>query len=102
MLVLARRSREVTIALGKEMTAQQQRSRQEIVRDINASIKCKATIVARRLQSRDTLLTFETKEAQKKWEKDPKVVWTFRTDARIHTKEYTVLVHGIRVPTMNP
>jgi hypothetical protein len=102
MLVLARRLREVTIALGKETIAQRQRSGQEIVQDINASIKCKAAIAARRLQSGDTLLTFKTKEARKKWEKDPKVVRIFRTDARICIKEYTVLAHRIRVPTINP
>jgi hypothetical protein len=102
MPVPARRSHKVTIALGKETIAQRQRSGQEIVQDINASIKCKAAIAARQLQSGDTLLTFKTKEARKKWEKDPKVVRIFRTDARIRTKEYTVLAHGIRVPTVNP
>jgi hypothetical protein len=49
MLVLAKRSCEVTIALGKKTTAQQQQSSQEIVQDINASIKCKAAITAGQL-----------------------------------------------------
>ena len=102
MLVLARRSREVTITPGKETAAQRQRSGQEIVRDINASIECDAAIAAQRLQSGDTLLTFETEEAWKKWEKDPKVVRMFGTEARVRTKEYTVLAHRIRVPTINP
>ena len=102
MPVPARRSREVTIASEKKTTAQRQRSGQEIVRDINASIECKAAIAARRLQSRDTLLTFETEEARKKWEKDLKVVRMFGTDARIRTKEYTVLAYRIRVLTINP
>jgi hypothetical protein len=102
MPVPARRSREVTIAPGKETIAQRQRSGQEIVRDINASIECEAAIAARRLQSGDALLTFEIEEARKKWEKDPKVVQIFGTDARIRIKEYIVLAHGIRVPTVNP
>lgn len=102
MPVPARRSREVTIAPGKETAVQRQRSGQEIVRDINASIECDAAIAARRLQSGDTLLTFETEDARKKWEKDPKVVQMFGIDARIRTKEYTVLAHGIRVPIVNP
>ena len=102
MPVPARRSREVTIAPGKETTVQRQRSGQEIVRDINASIECEAAIAARRLQSGDTLLTFETEEARRKWEKDPKVIKTFGTDARIRIKEYTVLAHGVRVPIVNP
>ena len=102
MPVPARRSREVTIAPGTETTAQRQRSGQEIVRDINASIECEAAIAARRLQSGDTLLTFETEEARKKWGKSPKVTNVFGTDARVRTTEYTVLAHGIRVPTVNP
>ncbi len=48
------------------------------------------------------MLTFKTKEARKKWEKDPKVVQMFRIDTRIRIKEYVVLAHGIRVPTINP
>ena len=66
MPVPAKRLREVTIAPGKKTVVQRQRSKQEIVRDINASIECEAAIAARRLQSGDTLLTFETKEARKR------------------------------------
>jgi hypothetical protein len=102
MPVPARRSREVVVAPGDEDTTQKQRTGPELVRDINTKIQCESVVAARRLPSGDTLVTFEGEEAKKKWEKDQAVLDAFGTNARIRTREYTVIAHGIRVAAIDP
>lgn len=101
MPVPARRSRELVIAPGTETTAQKQRSGREIVRDVNKMIQCESVVAARRLPSGDTLLTFEGEEAKKKWQDSKKVTEAFGADARLRTREYTVIAHGVRVASLD-
>ena len=101
--VPARRARELVVAPGGESAAQRQRTSNEIVRDVNSALEEEgAVIAARRLPSGDVLITFQGEEGKKKWEKDHKGLTAFGENARYRTREFTVLVHGIRVVVVNP
>ena len=101
--VPARRARELVVAPGGESAAQRQRTSNEIVRDVNSALEEEgAVIAARRLPSGDVLITFQGEEGKKKWEKDHKGLTAFGENARYRTREFTVLVHGIRVAAVNP
>lgn len=58
-------------------------------------------MAARRLPSGDTLLTFEGEEAKKKWQDSKKVTEAFGADARLRTREYIVIAHGVRVASLD-
>ncbi len=95
--VPARRARELIIASGNEETGKKQRTGRELVRDINTELDCEAVVAARRLPSGDVLVTFDKEDDKTKWAKDPKVTQAFGTTAKVRTREYTVIAHGIRV-----
>ncbi len=99
--VPARRARELIIASGNEETGKKQRTGRELVRDINTELDCEAVVAARRLPSGDVLVTFDKEDDKTKWAKDPKVTQAFGTTAKVRTREYTVIAHGIRVAALN-
>ena len=99
--VPARRSRELVVAPGAESSSQKQRTGPELIRDINSELQCEAVVAARRLPSGDTLITFENDDSKKRWAKSSTVIGVFGTGARVCTREYTVMAHGVRVATVN-
>jgi hypothetical protein len=101
MPILARRLRELVVAPGAESSSQKQRTGPELIRDINSELQCEAVVAARRLPSGDTLITFENDDSKKRWAKSSTVIGVFDTGARVRTREYTVMAHGVRVATVN-
>ena len=58
-------------------------------------------MAACRLPSRDVLVTFDKEDNKTKWAKNPKVTQAFGTTAKVCTREYTVIAHGICVAALN-
>jgi hypothetical protein len=101
MPVPARRSRELIVAPGAESPSQKQRTGPELVRDLNSKLQCETIVAARRLPSGDTLITFDGDDSKKKWAKNPMITKAFGTDARVRTREYTIIAHGVRVAAVD-
>lgn len=94
--VPARRARELVIAPGTETPTQRHRTSLELVRDINAAIEGSGDVVAARcLPSGDVLVAFQGTIEKQKWEARLEVLQAFGEGARLRTREYTVLAHGI-------
>ena len=100
--VPARHAREIIIAPGNEEPQQKQRSGLDIVRDINAELQDRSVVAARRLPSGDIMVTFEDQQKRDLWAKSPEIVRTFGSTAKVKTREYTVIAHGIRVAAIDP
>jgi NADPH-dependent ferric siderophore reductase len=58
-------------------------------------------VAARSLPSGDTLLIFEGEEAKQKWQEDKRITKAFGENARLCTREYTVIAHRVRVAIVN-
>jgi hypothetical protein len=92
----------VVIAPGSETSSQKQRTSLELVRDINTAIEGSGdAIAARRLPSGDVLVAFQGSLEKQKWEARPEALQAFGEGARLRTREYTVLAHGVQVKAVN-
>jgi hypothetical protein len=64
----SRRAKEVIIALGNESTTQRQRIGQQLVKELNETIRESDIVAIRRLLSGDILATFQGEKEKTKWE----------------------------------
>jgi hypothetical protein len=60
-----------------------------------------AIVAARALLSGDTLITFDKTESKEKWAKSLAITQGVGPQARIRTREYTILAYRIRVATID-
>ena len=68
MLILIRKLREVVVIVRTEDVKQKQKSKVEIIRDINKKLKEEVVIVVRRLLNNNILVIFNKAESKDKQE----------------------------------
>ena len=100
--VLARRSRELIIALSNETMVQRQRAGKELVQEMNSAIGKEDVVAARRLPSGDVLATFQGHQEKEKWESKREILRAFGEDARIKISSVVSSVAVLNTTTVIP
>jgi hypothetical protein len=95
-----RYQREVVVAAGTETEEQKRRNGKELVEELNKHCAGKV-LAARRLGSGDVLVTTTDRATRQEMQKDTEWIQVFGEGASLRRRTYTVMVHGIRVDTID-
>ncbi|KAG9240835.1 hypothetical protein BJ878DRAFT_559605 [Calycina marina] len=98
MPVPARRTREVVIVPRKSQGTR--KTSAEVVRDVDTALKENVVTASRTLPSGNTVITFDKSASKEKWAKT-QVLAEGVGQTLEFVREYTVLLHGIRVATVD-
>lgn len=94
--------REITIRPGQESTEQKARSGADIVRDATTSIGAPGVVIAaRRLNSGDVVISFDSAKSKEHWETRPELRAIFGAEANTLKKGHLVLVHRVRTAELS-
>lgn len=96
-LVPARHKREIIVVRGKEDTQRKLRTSGELIEQLNNIGVEGQAVAVRRLPSGDALLTMESESVRDRWLQDKHWLEAFGEGALIKRREFTLLVHGIKV-----
>jgi hypothetical protein len=95
--VPARHKREIIVARGGETLEQAQRTRKEVVDQLNSASMDGQVVAARNLPNGDIVLTTDEEATCTKWLIDQKWTIVLEKEAQVKRWEFVVLVHSIVV-----
>ena len=95
-----RHQREIIVAAGAETEEQKRRNGKELVEELNKRCAGKV-LAARRLGSGDILVTTKDRTARQELQKETEWIEACGEGASLRRRLYMVMVHGIRVSTID-